>query len=356
VELKGIDLSTGKISIAAAPQSAPKSAKPPEREAPLDLSGMRELRAEGTLRITALTYQQIKASDVRTHFKAGEGKLALDRIEAKLYGGSASGSAWASTTRAPRLGLRQTLSGVQIGPLLRDALGKEPIEGRGNVDVNVATEGGNLAQWKSRLGGSARLDLRDGAIRGVNIGQAVRRAKAGIGALRGGDMSQSGTASANEKTDFSELNASFRIADGVARNDDLQLKSPLIRVAGAGTVNVGRDRLDYLVKATVVSSLQGQGGPELQALRGLTVPVRLAGPFSAIGWQIDFQGLAGELVKQQLDERKGELRGRLFKELGVTNGDSKDSAKPDPKARSKADSKADSSDRLQQQLKGLFGK
>ena len=126
---------------------------------------------------------------------------------------------------------------------------------------------------------------------------------------------QQGSGSTSEKTDFSELTGSLRIVNGVAHNDDLSAKSPLIRVAGNGDVNIGEDRLDYTVKATVVSTLQGQGGPELQAMKGLTVPVRLTGPLTAIAWKIDFAGLASEVAKQKLDEKKEEVKEKAKEQL-----------------------------------------
>ena len=47
-------------------------------------------------------------------------------------------------------------------------------------------------------------------------------------------------ASQTEKTDFSELSASFRIADGVARSNDLDMKSPFLRLGGDGAIDIGR--------------------------------------------------------------------------------------------------------------------
>jgi len=117
-----------------------------------------------------------------------------------------------------------------------------------------------------------------------------------------------GQGKSEEKTDFSELTASFRIANGVAHNDDLTLKSPLFRVGGAGDVDIGGGRLDYTVKATIVSSLQGQGGPELEALKGVTVPVRLSGPFDKIGYNVDLGSVVTEKAKERLNERRDEVR------------------------------------------------
>ncbi len=294
-------------------------------EKPIDLSGLRDLRANGNLRVGALKINNIKASNLRAELRAGAGKIEVSSLSAKLYGGSANGAFSATASNAPRFAVRQELVGINVGPLLKDAIDKTPIEGRGNVTLDVTSAGGSFTQIKKSLNGSARLALQDGAVHGVNVAQVVRNAKAKIGELRGNEQAQAGTGASTEKTDFSEMTGSFRIANGVARNDDLSVKSPLIRLGGAGDINLGEDRLDYLAKVTVVSTLQGQGGPELQALKGLTIPVRLTGPFTAIGWRVDFAGLARAAAKEKIDEKKEELK---------------------TKAR----------DKIQEQLKDLFGK
>ena len=91
----------------------------------------------------------------------------------------------------------------------------------------------------------------------------------------------------------------------MAHNEDLDAKSPLLRVGGRGDVDLGAGRLDYLVKVTVVATLEGQGGAELQALRGQTVPVKLSGPFSAIDWKIDFGAIAKDAARQKLEDKLG---------------------------------------------------
>jgi AsmA protein len=310
--------------------------KPEAAEKPIDLSALRDLHATGSLRIGALKVENIKASNVRLDIRAAGGKVDVNPLSANLYGGTVGGSLSATASTPPRFAVRQNLVGINVGPLLKDVIGKEPIEGRGNVQVDVSTEGEIFTQMKKNLNGTARLELHDGSVRGVNIAQIIRNAKAKIGEIRGNEAPQTGTASSNEKTDFSELAASFRIANGVAHNDDLNIKSPLIRVSGAGDINLGEDRLDYLVKVTVVSTLQGQGGPELQALKGVTIPVRLSGPFTGIGWQIDFRGMASELAKQKLDEKKAEVQSKAQKAI--------------EEQRSKAQ------ERVKEGLRGLFGK
>ncbi|SMP43129.1 AsmA family protein [Noviherbaspirillum suwonense] len=291
-------------------------ARPADRlEKPIDLSALRQLQASGNLRVGSLKAENIRLSNLRLSMKAGGGQLDINPLSASLYGGTMTGAAGVVAATSAKFFVRQSLSGINLGPLLKDAIGKDPVEGRGNVMLDVTTEGGLVAQLKKNLNGKVEVALRDGAVKGFNVGQIIRTARSRIGELRGTVPPQSGTGNAAEKSDFSELTGSFNIVRGIARNQDLRAKSPLLRVEGAGNIDFGEDRLDYLVKATIVSTLQGQGGPELQALKGLTVPVRLSGPFTSIGYQVDFTGIAEDLVRKQLDSRKDEIKGRVEDQL-----------------------------------------
>ena len=64
-------------------------------------------------------------------------------------------------------------------------------------------------------------------------------------------------AKSGEKTDCSELSATMTIKDGVAHNEDLAMKSPFLRLAGAGDLDIGRGQMNYLAKASVVASSAG---------------------------------------------------------------------------------------------------
>jgi len=240
---------------------------------------------------------------VQLQLRAAGGKAEISPLTADLYQGKLAGSLSVAATAPARVAAKQTLTGISVGPLLKDLAGQERLEGRGNVALDVVSQGDTVSALKRALGGTARVDLRDGAIRGINVAQVIRTAKARLGG--GGD---SGAGKAEEKTDFSDLSASFKIANGVAHNEDLALKSPLLRVAGSGDIDLGRDRLDYVAKATVVTSLQGQGGPELEALKGLTVPVRLSGSFDQIGYKVDLGGMVSDKAKEKLAERRDEVR------------------------------------------------
>jgi AsmA protein len=196
--------------------------------------------------------------------------------------------------------LKETLSNIAVGPLLRDFAQQDRLEGKGNVTLDVAAAGKTVNALKSALAGSAKVNLRDGAIKGVNIGELLRKARSALG-------SQSAQAAdAKDKTDFSELSASFAIKNGVAHNDDLELKAPLFRIGGAGDIDIAKSSINYVAKAAVVATTQGQGGKDLEQLSGLTVPVHLSGPFDSMKYEVDYRAVAGDLAKSKVGERAKE--------------------------------------------------
>jgi len=145
-----------------------------------------------------------------------------------------------------------------------------------------------------------------------------------------------------EKTDFSELSASFQIADGVARSNDLDLKSPYLRLGGDGAADIGKGRIDYTARATVTGTAAGQGGAELAALKGVTVPVRLTGPFEAIEWKIQWSAVAAGAVQNKLEDKLRDKLG-LKAPAGGASAAAGAASAPTPKQQLK--------DKL---LKGLF--
>lgn len=278
----------------------PKTAAAGEKaaEKPLDFSAIKGLNASGVVKIGQLQVSNVKASNVRLEVKAASGRLDAAPLSANLYDGSVTG-ALSVNANNNQVALKQNLANVNINPLMKDALDKDMLEGRGNVALDVVTAGRTVTAMKKGLSGSANVHLRDGAIKGINLAKTLRESKA----LFTGRRDAVQQAKQTEKTDFSELSASFRIAGGVARNEDLSMKSPFIRLGGAGDINIGEDRMDYLAKASVVATAGGQGGRELEHLKGLTVPVRVNGPFDKLAYKIEFGSLVAEAAKARVEEK-----------------------------------------------------
>ena len=278
-----------------------------EAEQALDFSALKTLQAGGSVKIGSLKAANLHAQNVRLDVKAGGGRLDVSPITAELYQGTINGSMSLVAAATAQIALKQNLTGISIGPLLKDAVGKDMLEGRGNVTIDAAGQGATVAAIKKALNGSAALNLADGALKGINIGETIRNAKARLGSLKG-ETTQ--VANGADKTDFTELKASFAIKNGIAHNSDLSLKSPLLRLSGEGDIDIGRDSMDYLAKATLVATAAGQGGKETAELKGFTVPVRISGPYTALSYKLDFNAMVGGAAQQKLDLEKEKLKSK----------------------------------------------
>ena len=90
---------------------------------------------------------------------------------------------------------------------------------------------------------------------------------------------------------------------------------PFLRLGGAGDINIGADSMDYLAKATIVNTSGGQGGKDLDSMKGLTVPVRLSGSFDALKYNIDYAAMVSESAKQQIQQKVQEQLGDKLRGL-----------------------------------------
>jgi AsmA protein len=303
---------------AAGSGASPGGAKPAPAgaETPVDLSALKGLDANGRLQLGALQARGLKLANVKAQVHAANGRAEVAPHSADLYGGSVAG-AIAAQADGNRVTVKEKLANVNIGPLLRDFAQQDRLEGRGNVSLDVVATGPTVEAMKKALAGSARVELKDGAIKGINIAQVLRKAKSRLSG------EQSEAASQAEKTDFSEFSASFAIKNGVAHNEDLEVKSPLVRITGRGDIDIGNSRIDYVTKAAVVATTQGQGGADLAELKGLSVPVHLSGPFDNLSYKVNYGAVAadlarsraGEKLKEKVEERREEIKERLGERL-----------------------------------------
>lgn len=283
-------------------------------EKPIDLAALKNLDLSGNARIGQLQVHGIKASAINTALKAEGGQLEINPLSAKFYDGSLNGSAHINAHRNS-YAVKQTLTNININPLLVDVAHKDILEGRGHVTLDLTMQGNTVTALKKALAGNASVSLKDGALKGINLAKSLRDFKTKIGLQK----NEAQSANQTEKTDFSELSGSFKISNGVANNNDLALKSPFLRAGGNGTIDIGNNRIDYLLKPTLVNTATGQSGKELAQVKDLTVPVHLTGPLENISYTIDWGSVSSaalkEAVKPKLDEKKQELREKARERL-----------------------------------------
>lgn len=277
---------------------------------PWPVETLRKLNLTGTLRIAALKVANISTNGVVINVAAKNGVLKFNPFNAQLYGGKYSGNIGLDARgNAPRLTLDDTLNGVAAGPLLKDLLGKESVTGKATVSAKLSAQALPSGDMMQTLNGQMLFLFVDGALKGVNVAKLIRDAQARLKGQPPPDSKEP------NQTDFSELRGTGVLKNGVLRNDDLSAKSPLLRLTGKGDINLPSKQMDYLLNITLVKTLKGQGGKELDELSGVTIPVMVSGPFADLSYQPDIDALFSNRAKARVEEKKQEIQQRIDEKL-----------------------------------------
>ncbi len=287
-----------------------ETAKPADKNAqliPVEL--LRKLNLNGSLKIAKLKAFNLRSEDVDLKLVAQHGNVRLHPATAKLYGGSYDGDVRIDARGKPAIvSMDEKLHGVQAEPLFKDLAGWDWISGNANLTAQLTGNGATMDSIRRSLRGLVTFAFTDGSIKGVNIPYMIRKADA---ALHG----QPAPPSEPEKTDFTELKGSATVKDGVVSNRDLVLSSPLLRVTGEGTADLVREQIDYLLKATIVATLKGQGGASLEKLKGVPIPVRIKGSFQKPGFSVDLAKVVTEQQKQRVEKKVEKVKEKAREEL-----------------------------------------
>jgi len=285
-------------SNASSSASSNKATSPVNKDAQasqFDFSVLYGHSASGQLRIATIKTQNAQLKDLKTDIKLQDGRLTVGPHQADVWNGKINGSL-VIDANTQSVSMTESVSDVDVAALLNSLSATPALSGRGNLTANVSATGTDSAAMLRSLTGQLDLQLKDGAVKGVDLQAILKGAQAALG------RTASQRATSDGQTRFTELSATAVIKNGVADNQDLSIKAPLFRVQGNGTVDISAGQLNYLARVAIVDTADGQGGAELKALRGITVPIRLSGPINRPSYRVDISALAAELAKIKLND------------------------------------------------------
>jgi AsmA protein len=270
-----------------------------------DLSVLSQLDLTAKITLDRVKANQVEMKNVSLQFAIKHGMVLLNTFKAHLYQGSLLVSGQLDTRQSPATyRINNTISGVQIQPLLMALAGKNILEGTGNIVANL--QGSSLIPSKAKrnIHGTAELKVTNGAVKGINVAQMIRTNYARIkgSTVSGGRV---------QKTDFSALTATFRIANGEMHTSDLSLYSPLLRVEGEGRANYIEKNLNLLIRTSLVGSLEGQGGKSADELKDITIPMKVSGDWDNLKYKLVVDDVLKEKAKKELNRGLDKLDGKI---------------------------------------------
>jgi len=296
-----------------------ETAQAPASEDPL--AALRPLDLAGTVNIGALKIANLNTTNIAITLKSAGGVLDINPIAAALYDGKVGGSIRVDASKpTPRIAIKNALQNIQINPLLKDFSDNEKLAGSGNVDVDLQMQGLDPERIKQSLNGRVAVSLNDGVYKGIDVIKTICSVGTKLDSLLSGatgELNQSGD------TAFSAMSTSVNFVNGVASSDDLDVKSPLLRVTGGGGADLNKETLDYLVNAELVSACEGQSGAAADQLVGVPLPIRAKGTFSEPKISPDWATLGAELAKSGVKDKAQNLLKDTLKipGLGAATGE-----------------------------------
>src|SRR6266404_5478934 len=268
-----VDLDFQRLSVATSktPATSASRGAQPWSNATIDLNGLNYVDAQVRISAAELNIGETRFAPVAIDVALAGGVLRGGFPNLGAYGGQVSGQLIVDASRGePIYALTSDLVGVRALPLLQSAADFDKLDGKLQAKIGVRSSGNSQRAIMSNLGGTVFANFQDGAIRGLNVAGMIRSLTSGT--LSGWQETK------EETTDLSQLSASFRVERGQATTNDLNLIGPLVKMTGAGTVDLAAKSLALRVEPKLVMTTEGQGRAGDPV--GLGIPVVIDGPWS----------------------------------------------------------------------------
>ncbi len=274
-------------------------------ETPMDFSSLRSMDADLILQTKGFSLKGADVGPSGLKVVLRDGNLKFTSTEATLFGGKVmSEFTLNAASAATPLSFRFNMSGVQARPVLETFADFKKLSGTMDAEVAVMATGNSQKAIVNSLTGDGKVMFRNGALEGidlVNIAKMVQQHLSNIGVGEG-------------KTDFVELGGTFVVVNGVATNQDLRMKGPLVQASGAGSIDLPKKRLDYRVTPILTASSAVEGA------KGIGIPVDIKGPFNNIKVKPDYASVVRDVIEnpenaketlKNVKEQGKQLKGNL---------------------------------------------
>ena len=269
-----LDLDFQRLDVAmskAPAESSGSQGSQPWSNASIDLMGLNYVDAQVSVSAAELNIGEARFAPAKIDATLAGGVLKCGFPNLIAYGGQVNGQLLVDASSGnPAYAFSSDLIGVRALPLLQSVADFDKIDGKMQAKIAVRSYGMSPHAIMSNLSGTLFANFQDGAIKGLNVAQMIRNLTAST--LSGWQEGK------EQATDLSQLSASFRIDKGQAVTTDLNLVGPLVKMTGAGTIDLGTKMLAFRVEPKLVMTTEGQGRTSDPV--GLGIPVMIEGSWA----------------------------------------------------------------------------
>ncbi|MCC6008117.1 MAG: AsmA family protein [Rhodobacteraceae bacterium] len=297
-------------------------------EARIDASALALLDADIALSAPSVTLGGRTFAPVDLRATLDRARLVTTFRELGLHGGRVTGEFVINNRSGLSVGGTLAAEGIALREALTQWAGYDRLSGTARGNLRFLGVGASIAAIMTSLSGEGAVEIGPGELRGVDLAAVLRGGAADAGSGR---------------TVFDAVEARFAIEGGVARNNDLVVRSPVIGLTGRGEVDLGRRSLDYRLTPVTLGG-ETIGG----AMAG--IGLRARGPWQDVRLAPDLSGAAGAIVDRERDALRERAREALEERLREVVPEADEGLSPEEILRQRLQ------DEAQQQLLRLLGR
>jgi AsmA protein len=248
----------------------------------LPLRTLRLLNLQGRLHVGNFTLLDAKVSDLAMGVGAKDGLVNIKPFSASVYGGSADGEISIDAREAnadqPIVSETVTLHGVQVAGLAQDLFKTGKFSGTVDLTAAVRAQGRVVGEMRHTVNGRVTYEVKDGALDGVNVWDAIARAYAR-------DQGRSVPPPVEAHTEFSDVRGSSIINRGILVDKGFSATLPALALTGSGKLDLTDLTVDYSLKGRVTGT--PPSGADVKGLKGSSLTLHMTGALGSLHAQAD---------------------------------------------------------------------
>lgn len=273
--------------------------------------GSRPMHLSLTVAAPRVQFGDYGFRDLSTKADVRPGRVALDDLVLRIFGGSFHGRLGVDTSSpTPSLRLNGQLAGLDVTQVLKGSGSPGGITGRLGGSLALQGAGADAATLLRTARGTITAVVGDGTLPHLDM---VRRVVLAFGKPSGAPAEGAGTA-------FQTLGGTFALAGAGLTSDSLALKSRDADMQGHGSLRLDTGAVDVRADVVLSPELTAQSGTDLrryaQENGRVIVPAVVTGTLEAPSVSIDVAAATRRALGNELQRRATDFLGGLFKKKG----------------------------------------
>lgn len=257
---------------------------------------------EGRVSMDALNWDKVHLENARAKIEWQANTLSIPSLTASLYEGELKATLKAANlNQTPAINGTLFLTNVQLQPLLMDlhAASQLSLSGQTDVAITVQGQGSTKETLLKTLTGNAQINVKKGALHGIDLNYFVEIATALI------NKQPVKAPPEVKQTQFDSFAATFNITNGLTNTNDMLLAAPTFVTHGQGGINLPSETLNLhlQVQSQQAASLEWQ------------IPIAVTGTFNHPNVQLDMTEIQKIITKKELDRLKSKANDIIKKHV-----------------------------------------